>query len=644
MRQYAKNKYKIPKTNVLPVRGWPLGLNSLVNPQQIRPDELAEAVNVAYTQYGVLIKRLGSSLIANLGASIQGMGSFNKINADGSLTKYFCAVAGGKFYVINPVAKTATLQTGFTFSPTNRVIMVPWNFGGNAWLYILDGQNPIVKWDGTNFTQFTALTNPTGLTVTKSGTGTGTTTYYYVITASNAVGETLGTSEVSLASMPSPLTSSTFAQLSWTAVTGAEVYNIYRSITPGNEKLLTSVTAISFNDQGQADAGISILIVPPTENTTSGLIFVTGDIFKSSLFGVEKSNRTKLWFSAGGDKIDSFSPYDGGGWILYHPEEGEGINGIKTFAGKGQNYLYLFKSHKIGQADFGSAGDLTVADVNLAVGAESDLSLIPFENDLGFWSRYGAYTLRMEPNIVNVLRISELSIRIHPTYVNSITQSAVANVCGIYNKANHVLLWSIPNGAQTNNTSIAFDPVYQGWSEYRGIAATVFAQFVDSSSNEASYGGDSSGNIYQLFSGTSDMGNNIYFRASTKSFDMDMPYAYKMLRRIWFIFGNINASNVSVSLIQDGVTLLKQFAVASGTGQTGWDVDLWDNQLWDQSSGTTVSLNTRLVRRYYDINKNIISLQAIFEDLEATSYFEILSMYIVWLSSNQPPPPTERVS
>ncbi len=640
MRQYPKTKYKIPKVNVLPVRGWPAGLNTLVNPNQIQDDELAEAVNVAYTQYGVLTKRLGSVLIANVGASVQGFGVYNKINTNGSVTKYFCAVAGGSFYVIDPINKAATLQAGFTFSSANRVVMVQ----GMNNFYIFDGQNAIVKWDGTTFTQFQQISAPTGLTVTKSGTGTGSTTYYYIVTASNNNGETIGSAEVSLASMPDPLTSTTYAQLSWTAVTGATVYNIYRSKISGDETYLTSTPSVSWNDQGQADAGQSVSIVVPSENTTSGLIFITGDVFKDSLFGVENSNKTKLWFSAGGDKIDSFSPGDGGGWLQYHPEEGEPINGVKTFAGLGKNYLYLFKSHKIGQADFGTSGALLVSDVNLAVGAESDTSLVPFENDLGFMSRYGAYTLRMEPNIVNVLRIAELSIRIHPTYINSISQASINKVCGIYDKANHVMLWSIPNGASANNTSIAFDPVYLGWSEYRGIAATAFSRFVDVNNNEANYGGDANGNIFQLFSGSNDMGTPIYFRASTKSFDMEAPYAYKFIKRFWMIFGNINALNLEVSLVQDGTILLKQFSINSGTGQTGWDVDFWDNQLWDASSGTVVNLNTRLVRKYNDINKNIISLQVIYEDTESLSYFEILGQYIIWQSSNQPPSPTSRIS
>lgn len=631
---------KPPKLNVLPVKGWPRGLNTLVNSNQLNNDELAEAINTAFSQYGVLSKRAGSSLIVNLDTTpIQGMGVFNKRNGDGSITKFFCAVCNGKFYTIDPVNKTKSLQAGATFNTTNRVVIVQ----GMNNLYIFDGVSNITKWDGSTFTVFTAISAPTAPTLVKTGAGTGSTTFYYIVTAVNGSGETLGTTVVSQASMPAQLNSTTYLTFSWTAAAGATAYNVYRSTISGaNATYLSTTSAVSFVDQGQADSTQSQTILVPTENTTGGPIFTTAECYRNSIMGVEASDKSKVWFSAGGDKIDSFSPGDGGGWYRYHPETGEPVNGLKVYAGLGQDYCYFFQDHKIGQFAFGTPAP-TVKDVNLSVGASSDASIVPFENDLGMMSRYGIYTLRMEPNFVNVLRISELSVRIHNTYINPITQSAMNKVCGIYNKANHVMLYSIPSGATNNNTSIAFDPVYQGFSEYRGIAARVFCNFVDVNNNENTYIGDGSGNILQMFSGTSDNGSNIYFKASTKSFDMDAPYAYKYLKRIFFIFGNLNVSSLNLTLIRDGSILQVQKTIASPLGQTGWDVDFWDTQYWDGTSGTPIGINTKFVQKYYDISRDMFSLQSIFEDNEASSSFDILGLYILWHASNRQPPSTQKL-
>lgn len=626
---------------MLPIAGWPHGLNVLVNPNRIRNDELAEALNVAYTQYGVLTKRAGSSLITSLPDGVQGFGVYNRREDDGSITKYQLAVAGGKLYRIDPINKSHTEITGHTFSSTTRVVIKQ----GMNNVYFFDAENPIVRWDGTSFTEFTNIDPPTGVALNKTGSDTGATDYTYIVTASNGVGETIGSTSVHHDSMPATMDDSTYLTLSWDAVPDAMLYNIYRSTTgAANATYLTSTTALSFIDQSQADDTQSVTILVPDEDTTGGPTLMTGTVYHDSIVGVDASDKTKVWFTGGADKIDSFAPGDGGGWYRYHAEEGEPVTGVEVFAGLGKDYLYLFKSHKIGQASFNVDGGLTVSDVNLAIGADSDASLVAFENDFAMWSRYGGYTLRMEPNLVNVLRVSELTIRVHPSYVTSITQSALSKVCGIYDKNNHVLLWSIPTGAEENSTTLAYDPVYLGFSEYRGIAATAFSKFTDDDNNEYTYGGDSDGNIFRLFDGTSDMGTPITFRASTKSFDMDTPWNYKFITRLWLIFGNVNASGIKVTLIQDGTSILKTFAISSGTGNTGWDSDLWDNQFWDDSSGTLVSINNRLVQKYVDINRDLFSLQVTYENSTSTDSFEILGMYLLYTESLKPPPASQRIS
>lgn len=645
-RAYPKMNLKRPKLRTLPLPGWLRGLNTLVNPNQIREDELAEAVNVAYAQYGVIKPRKGSSLVVNLeNAPVQGFGVYNKRDGAGNITRYFCAVCNGHFYTIDPINKTKTLIAGKTFHATNPVTMIQ----GLNYLYIFDGLNPITKWDAVSFTAFTTLTTPLVPVLTKNGSGTGTKTYSYIITACSAAGgETVGSPAAQLASMPSPLNTATFIGITWTAVPNATQYNIYRG-SPGNETFLTAVTEAAFNDQGQADATASLLILPPTVNSTAGPVFTVAEIYHSSVIGVDNSNKSRIWFSAGLDRIDSYSPGEGGGWFDYHPEDGESVNALKVFAGLGRDYLYLFKDHKTGQMNFvattGFAGAVTVADINITVGAASSSSVVPFDNDLAFWSRYGAYTLRMEANFLSILRVSELSIKVHPTLVDPINQKYISKIAGIYNKSNHVLIWSVPLGSNTvNSTSVAFDPLYLGFAEYRGIAGVCFVNFVDANNGEFSYSGDTAGNVLLLYSGGSDNGASIYFRAATKVVDMDQAYAYKYFDRVIFIFGNVNASNFSVSLIQDGLTLLKQFSVTTPSGAAGWDTDFWGKVLFDTSAGTPVSILVRSVLRFFDIKKDLFSVQTIFEDTSTTDSFEILQMFFNWRESNKPLPSASRVS
>jgi hypothetical protein len=94
-------------------------------------------------------------------------------------------------------------------------------------------------------------------------------TYYYVITAINAVGESLGTAEFNSGAVTGPNGS---VALSWTASAGATGYKIYRSTATGagSKQFLTQVgTVTAFSDTGAiAPSGPTGAV--PTANTTNG--------------------------------------------------------------------------------------------------------------------------------------------------------------------------------------------------------------------------------------------------------------------------------------------------------------------------------------------------------------------------------------
>ena len=84
------------------------------------------------------------------------------------------------------------------------------------------------------------LTAPTGLAavLASGGSLTSGTTYYYVVTAiDSGGGETIASSEVNATPSGGNLT----VDLTWTAVTGAVSYNVYRSTTTNTEVLLAGM-------------------------------------------------------------------------------------------------------------------------------------------------------------------------------------------------------------------------------------------------------------------------------------------------------------------------------------------------------------------------------------------------------------------
>lgn len=113
----------------------------------------------------------------------------------------------------------------------------------------------------------TNLSAPSGVGAVGSGSG-GTFaagTYYWKITATNFAGETTGSLEVS-AVLSGATSSST---LTWSAVSGAATYKVYRGTSSGAQNVLIStVTALTYIDTGSAGTSAT----PPVSNTALAFI------------------------------------------------------------------------------------------------------------------------------------------------------------------------------------------------------------------------------------------------------------------------------------------------------------------------------------------------------------------------------------
>ena len=176
-------------------------------------------------------------------------GSTNSVNLS------WTPVTGATGYVIYEASSAAGLttagtpqywiQTGTTFTDTGAA--------GTA-----SGSIP-----ATNVTA--TIPAPSGVlaTATANSGGLAAGTYYYVVTATNAAGQTMKSNEAHAAVLAGGS-----INLSWTAVTGATGYNIYRGTASGAEVLLASGNSTTtFADNGSATPGTA---TPPSSNGTAG--------------------------------------------------------------------------------------------------------------------------------------------------------------------------------------------------------------------------------------------------------------------------------------------------------------------------------------------------------------------------------------
>src|SRR3990167_5384747 len=75
----------------------------------------------------------------------------------------------------------------------------------------------------------TTLATPSTPTITPQGAA-GATTYTYVIVAFSQDGTSAGSAAVSTATGNATLSSSNFNRITWTTVTGAQAYRLYRTV------------------------------------------------------------------------------------------------------------------------------------------------------------------------------------------------------------------------------------------------------------------------------------------------------------------------------------------------------------------------------------------------------------------------------
>lgn len=181
----------------------------------------------------------------------------------------------------------------------------------------------------------TSLATPTGLTVVPQGT-TGATTYGYKVAALLADGTTTtaATAEVTIANGNATLTATEFNRVSWTAVTGASCYNVFRITGGATQGKITAAcqSAVTIDDTGIAASGSA-----PSTNGTGSLLWATDGV---GTIGTSSGGRPLSIDSAGLIRTaTSFSAAAGGNLYFgawgYLTATADGVQKMSNNAGTG---------------------------------------------------------------------------------------------------------------------------------------------------------------------------------------------------------------------------------------------------------------------------------------------------------------------
>ena len=214
----------------------------------------SNGINIASIDHNGNLSLQGSNFVGG-NLSIYGTGN-NYINGNTILTTSDLSVSG----VATPAAPTGTSSN--TGGYLNYV-----SGGYNYEIIGVDSNGGSLPSSSVNVSLNTVST-PSGVSASVGTSGSvgsylsPSTTYYYEVTATTPNGETTVSSQVSgtEGATAYPIT------ISWSAVSGATGYNVYKSTTSGSEVFLSSINSgstLSYVDSGSTSSGTSS---PPLSN------------------------------------------------------------------------------------------------------------------------------------------------------------------------------------------------------------------------------------------------------------------------------------------------------------------------------------------------------------------------------------------
>jgi len=474
------------KNVAIEIKDFKGGSNLLLAEARLALNESKKALNLIQVEDGLWKPRWGSAYYgATLGDTCDGAKEY--VKDDG--TTELVAIAGGKAYSSEDGGAWTEI-TGATFTAGTQCYFM--QIAG--YLYIANGTDSLARYDGTDLDTYTSMDAPAnfGASRVASGLSSGTYTYYAEVTALNDIGETVGSSEVSINvnKARDTWTAATDKGIAWywDTVASATSYQVYVSDTEGREKLLAATPNLFYVDDGSAE--INDFVETPLQNTTDAPKFKSMGVSGNRIWATnDEDNLYMVYWSGTGTDIGKFSDFYGGGWVnleeggremptsVVHYQSGQG-SGIATVLcrtpeGRGSIWQISIDSLTVGDTSFAvpNAGKIVGS-----FGTNSILGVVATNNDVLFSNKKGVYSLGPEKNYYGILRTNELSTKIRP-YWRSLIGSLMDNVCGYFYDSR--VFFSVPTNTTGNTRTIIYDLERTNWTVEWTIGAKQFLEYTD---------------------------------------------------------------------------------------------------------------------------------------------------------------------
>jgi hypothetical protein len=319
---------------------------------------------------------------------------------------------------------------------------------------------------------------------------------------------------------------------------------------------------------------------------TEGVPALYGEYFDRRLWGVDPANKDTLLFSVKGDDTTKpFSFTNNGtssnkGSVVAKAGAGAEITGVRNF----KNYLYIFLTDSIYRLSTTSTvNSFTIELVTNSVGCISHRSICQVGEDLFFASDDGVYSLGEVANYTSV-RTTNKSARMQQVF-DALSATNKKKLVGRFFNFKYHLFYSLFG---TNNDScLNYDVRYQGWQDWRNIAANDATLYRDGDGQVHLYFGEpTTGKTHELYSGSTDDGSAITSTWYSKSYDEKLPDVTKLYFDSTFVLGSLSGT-VTISCIYNDTETLVTKSISQGRPQGGFGNFVFGRRPYGSGSNTT---------------------------------------------------------
>ena len=610
---------------------WPTfngGWNNFFKPTELAPNELAQADNMMLIGKGTPTGRWGS-----LQYFLGGTGNVRNLDAyyNSNTSTNILLTITDLGLLVQKTNASYTAITGASFLSGSNYMSS--ELGNN--IYYASVSQAFVKFDGTNLIPYVSLSAPTNVSVAQVSAASGFNTYSWMITATSQTGESLGSVNKTLASLPLDL-KTTSIKVSWNTVSAAASvltgYNIYRG-SPGNETYLASLdsSAVQYYDNG---APASNTLFPPLVDNSGGprakYILKLND--RLVLAGIP-GDGSKLLVSGRYPYHDRFTALQGGGYVYVAPNDGDDIKGIGLANLQTTTPLIVvFKSRSthVVAMDTITLGNFQILDLQSRVltnsfGASSGDACVQVENDYYAFGNKGLFSTGQEPQFFNQIRTNELSSRIR-TYVQSLSNQDFSEAAAGYMDYKYIL--SFPSKRET----IIYDRLrmaFMGPWKHPSYGVTKWLRYFDAAGSERWLAGCTDSYVREFSPAyTTDDGVTIGKTLRTRKEDMGQWNMMKILKYFYILFRNIRGSvtfNLRLETRTGNTITAKTATISSALGTSGWGTDAWGTVKWG-TTNQVITLSGDELARYSQIFTQFRVMQVEVVTTASSSNFELLAV------------------